>query len=100
MKITKQNLKHIIEEELQEILGSDFATAAGRQQDIDMRGARGDFEKGDYGMHGQPGELSDYGEYPWIQDALRDLQDEDLISKQKAVQALADELGVTVRKLK
>lgn len=84
---------------------SKFATAAGMEQDIEMRRKRGDFEKGDWGVHGplgysdkggMAGEYSDYGEYPWIKSALENLKDEDHMSKEKAVEMLAQELGVSI----
>ena len=80
---------------------SEHATAAGMEQDIEMRQQRGEFEKGDYGISGHgSGEYSDYGEYPWIKAALENLKDEDHMSKEKAIQALAGELGVSIRTLK
>ena len=84
MKITKLQLKQIIKEEYKNVLReAEFATAPGMEQDIEMRQKRGNFEKGDYGIHGTlgygdkggiGGEYSDYGEYPWIQAALEDLK--------------------------
>ena len=75
----------------------EFATAGGMEQDIEMRGDRGDFEQGDYGNVGPGGgEMMDHGEYPWIKDALDDLKDEEAPDKEKALQALADELGVSI----
>ena len=76
---------------------SEFATAGGMEQDIEMRQKRGDFEQGDYGNVGPGGgETVDYGEYPWIKTALDDLKDEEAPDKEKALQALADELGVSI----
>tara|TARA_Y100001963_G_C6573952_1_gene350233 strand:- start:94 stop:450 length:357 start_codon:yes stop_codon:yes gene_type:complete len=106
MKITKSRLKQIIKEEYEDILRDDeFATAAGMEQDIEMRRKRGDFEKGDWGVHGSlgysdkggmAGEYSDYGEYPWIKSALENLKDGDQMNKEKAVEMLAQELGVSI----
>jgi len=76
----------------------EFATAGGMEQDIEMRGDRGDFEQGDYGNVGPGGgEMMDLGEYPWIQDALEDLKDEEFPNKEKAIQSLAGELGMSVK---
>tara|TARA_R100000458_G_C8276789_1_gene252212 strand:- start:3133 stop:3783 length:651 start_codon:yes stop_codon:yes gene_type:complete len=88
----------------------EFATAAGMQQDIRSREERGDFEKGDWGVHGDTGSgeysgsgfrstYSSYGDYPWVAQALEDLRDEDYDSKIMAVSALVDELGVSVNDL-
>jgi len=75
----------------------EFASAGGMEQDIEMRGQRGDFEQGDYGNVGPGGgEMMDHGEYPWIKDALDNLKDEEAPDKEKALQALADELGVSI----
>ena len=83
----------------------EFATAAGMEQDIESRHGRGSFEKGDWGIHGPTGytdrgglagEYSGYGDYPWIQSALKDLQDEEHPNKVKALEALADELGMSI----
>ena len=78
-------------------LDDEFATAGGMEQDIEMRQKRGDFEQGDYGNVGPGGgETVDHGEYPWIKAALDDLKDEEAPNKEKALQALADELGVSI----
>ncbi len=83
----------------------EYATAAGMQQGLDMRKERGDFEQGDWGVHGDlgysdqggmAGEYSDYAEYPWIKDALENLQDEEFDDKVKALESLADELGIEI----
>ena len=75
----------------------EYATAGGMEQDLDMRRGRGDFEQGDYGNVGPGGgEMMDHGEFPWIKDALDDLKDEEAPDKEKALQALADELGVSI----
>ena len=75
----------------------EFATAGGMEQDIEMRADRGDFEQGDYGNVGPGGgEMMDHGEYPWIKTALDDLKDEEAPNKEKALQALADELGISI----
>jgi hypothetical protein len=83
---------------LNEAYDSDeFATSAGMQQDLDMRATRGDFEKGDYGNVGpDSGEMMDKSEFPWIQAALEDLSNESRTDKLKAIEALADELGINV----
>ena len=76
----------------------EHATAAGMQQDIEKRRYRGDFEQGDYGNVGPGrGEMVDHGEYPWIKAALDDLKDEEAPNKEKAVKALADELGINIK---
>ena len=75
----------------------EYATAGGMEQDLDMRRGRGDFEQGDYGNVGpEGGEMMDHGEYPWIKDALEDLQEEEFDDKVKALEALADELGIEI----
>ena len=107
MKITKRQLRKIIRETLREDYDpEEKATASGLKQDIEMRQKRGEFEKGDYGIHGaggytdrggMAGEYSGYGDYPWIQAALSDLEDEAHGDKVAAVASLAQELGVSVR---
>lgn len=115
MKITKSRLSEIISQEIQALKESsdwfsdeyetladrkfadsqdEFASAAGLEQDIEMRHQRGDFEKGDWGSHEQG--LTDYGEYPWVQAALEDLRGEEAGNKEKALRALANELGISV----
>ena len=101
MKITKDKLNNIVKQEIIKLLegyGPDeFATAAGMKQDLDDREKRGDFEKGDWGIEGPGwGEMKGVSEYPWIQDALSSLSDESHPDKLKAVEALANELGVSV----
>ena len=103
MKITKEKLSKIIKEEILSVLEAydpeEYATEAGLDQDIDVRRRRGSFDKGDWGIHGDGGygaEYSDYGEYPWIQDAKAALADEAQPDKLKAIEALANELGVSV----
>tara|TARA_B100000131_G_scaffold42005_1_gene37798 strand:+ start:11773 stop:12261 length:489 start_codon:yes stop_codon:yes gene_type:complete len=86
----KKNVNEAYDEE-------EYATAGGMEQDIEMRRYRGDFEQGDYGNVGPGGgEMVDHGEYPWIKDALEDLQDEEFDDKVKALEALADELGIEI----
>ena len=86
----------------------DHASAAGMRQDLEMRRGRGDFEKGDWGVHGPlgysdkggiAGEYSDYAEYPWIRDALESLEDEEHSDKVKAMETLAKELGISIHVL-
>ena len=82
----------------------EFATAAGMEQDIETRMKRGSFEKGDWGIHGSTGYTDRGGmageysgpDYPWIQSALEDLRDEEHPNKAKALEALADELGMSI----
>jgi len=99
MKLTKSKLKQIIKEEIaavSEAFDSDErATAAGLEQDIEARHHRGDPYEGDFGYFkdGPKG----FGDYPWIQQALEDLKDEEYANKAQAINDLAQELGVTVR---
>tara|TARA_Y100001963_G_C6792869_1_gene456700 strand:- start:3956 stop:4651 length:696 start_codon:yes stop_codon:yes gene_type:complete len=100
-RVTENNLKRIVAEELRRILEGydpdEFATAAGMKQDLDDRAERGDFRKGDWGIEGPSwGEMKSRGEFPWIQDALSSLSDESHPERLKAVEALANELGVSV----
>tara|TARA_R110000824_G_scaffold24884_11_gene87154 strand:+ start:54 stop:1007 length:954 start_codon:yes stop_codon:yes gene_type:complete len=97
--------QHLVAEGYDE---EEFATAAGKQQDIRSREERGEFEKGDWGIHGDTGytnkgglagEYSGYGDYPWVAQALEDLQGEDYDSKITAVSALVDELGISINDL-
>jgi len=109
MKITKSRLTKIIKEELaklNEAYGGrrgpnelpQYGTSAGARQDIDMRTSRGDFEKGDYGVHGRDwGQMKSYGELPWVQMAVEDLEDSEHDIRVKALEALADELGISIR---
>jgi ribosomal protein L37AE/L43A len=79
-------------------LDDEFATAGGMEQDVEMRQKRGDFKQGDYGNVGPGGgETMDHGEYPWVKAALEDLKDDEFPDKEKALQALADELGISVK---
>jgi len=113
MKITKKQLKKIIKEELSKILNETMdsgiyperATAAGLEQDIEKRQKRGSFEKGDWGIHGDTGygpgggmagEYSDWGEYPWVQDALKSLKDVEYNNQVAALSHIAQELGISV----
>jgi len=102
MKITTKLIRQSIKEELLRILlegyePDEFATAAGMQQDLDDREKRGSFEKGDWGIEGSSwGEMKSRGEFPWIQDALSSLSAESHPERLKAVEALANELGVSV----
>ena len=109
MKITKRQLRRLIREALHEDYEpEEKATAAGLKQDIEARSKRGSFEKGDWGIHGQggytdrgglAGEYSGDGDYPWIQDAMEDLEDESHGDKIAAVSNLAQELGISIRDL-
>ena len=77
---------------------NEFATASGMEQDIEMRQKRGDFEQGDYGNVGpEGGEMMDHGEYPWIKSALEDLKDDEFPDKEQAIQALAKQLGMSIK---
>ena len=98
MEQAEKDCKAECAENVNEAYGEEErATAGGMEQDIDMRQDRGDFEKGDYGNVGPGGgEMMDHGEYPWIKDALDNLKDEEAPDKEKALQALADELGVSI----
>jgi len=99
MKLTKSKLKQIIKEELTAVSEAfdpdERATAAGLEQDIEARHHRGDPYEGDFGYFkdGPKG----FGDYPWIQQALEDLKDEEYANKAQAINDLAQELGVTVR---
>jgi len=112
MKINKSKLRQIIKEELSKFEeayegrpGRDelpqYASAAGAKQDIDMRAKRGSFEKGDFGIHSDSpdgwGEFKGYEEIPWVQMALEDLEDAEHDVKAKALEALADELGISIK---
>ena len=111
MKLNKKALRKMILKEIKQLSEDrpseeEFATAGGMEQDIEMRQKRGDFEQGDYGMHGETGysdkggmagEFTDHGEFPWVKAALEDLKDDEFPDKEKALQALADELGISVK---
>jgi hypothetical protein len=109
MKVTKGQLRRIIREALHENFEpGEKATAAGLKQDIEARSKRGEFEKGDWGIHGPTGysdrgglagEYSGYGDYPWIRDALQDLENETDADKAAAVSNLAHELGISIQDL-
>ena len=108
MKINKSRLTKIVNEELTkireatDIRGRDmtdddpqYASLAGAKQDIEMRTKRGDPYEGDWGYYNTGGES--YGELPWVVAAVEALEDAEYDVRAKAVAALADELGVSVR---
>ena len=94
-----------VEETMDSGIDPERATAAGLEQDIEKRRKRGSFEKGDYGIHGDTGytnrggmagEYSDWGEYPWVQDALESLRDAEYNNQVAALSHIAQELGISV----
>tara|TARA_R100000005_G_C4899553_1_gene142382 strand:- start:167 stop:523 length:357 start_codon:yes stop_codon:yes gene_type:complete len=108
VKLTKSKLRQIIKEELAkveeitDVRGRDmtrddpqYASLAGAKQDIDMRTKRGDPYKGDWGYY-NTGAVS-YGELPWVRAAVEDLEDAEYDVRAQALEALADELGISIK---
>lgn len=107
MKITKSKLRKIIKEELAEAKKPAYHSAWQDDPNYEFAGHEGEEEEPQYATvagakqdiqrRARGGAQGAYGDLPWVRAAVEDLEDAEYDVRAQALEALADELGISIK---